>query len=168
VTPEVKLWARLLHYIDRSGECWVWTASTSLSGYGRISFVLPDGRRKLLQAHRVMYELVHGPIPAEMVVRHSCDNPPCCRPDHLLLGSQAENVQDMVDRGRHGHGMTIGEDHVLAKLTVGAVVELRRDRVAGATLAVLAARYGIGKTQVARICRGESWSHVPMPEVVSL
>ncbi len=75
--------------------CWIWVAATR-SGYGR---VWVDG--KLVSAHRYSYEMYVGPIPDGMVVRHKCDTPSCVNPDHLEIGSQAENIGDAVRRGRH-------------------------------------------------------------------
>jgi len=71
--------------------------------------------------HRVSWELHYGPIPKGMSVLHKCDNPPCVRPDHLFLGTQQDNLQDMRNKGRHRWGL--GERHAHAKLTTEIVLE---------------------------------------------
>ena len=79
----------------------------SRSGYGKVRVgSRTDGTRRTARAHRVAWEIARGPIPEGHVVRHRCDNPPCVNPDHLELGTQADNVQDMVDRGRHWRHQT--------------------------------------------------------------
>lgn len=87
------------------GACWTWTASCKIKGYGQIS---AGGRERPLLAHRVAWEITNGPIGVGSVVCHSCDNPKCCNPAHLFLGTQAENLQDMTDKGRRcsGEAMT--------------------------------------------------------------
>lgn len=89
---------RLWPKVDRRGpdECWPFTGSRNEHGYGLIRG--EDG--KLVKAHRAAYELTHGPLPAGVVLRHSCDNPPCCNPAHGVPGTQADNVADMIARGR--------------------------------------------------------------------
>ena len=79
--------------------CWPFTRTKIYSGYGLYRV---NGTRKM--AHRYAWELVNGPIPAGMCVLHSCDNPPCCNPDHLFLGTHAENMADMVRKGRSTRG----------------------------------------------------------------
>jgi len=79
--------------------CIPWVGTEASGGYGRPMF---RGRR--CGAHQVMYELVYGPIPDGLVVRHACDWPPCINPLHLLLGTQQQNIEDMVERGRHSNG----------------------------------------------------------------
>ena len=79
--------------------CWPWEMSRNPQGYGKVK----AGQRDI-RAHRLSYELHHGPVPAGMVVRHTCDNPPCCNPKHLLLGTHKDNTQDMIRRGRHLEG----------------------------------------------------------------
>lgn len=84
--------------VDTSGTCHVWTRYRDPHGYGQVRF---NGR--LAQAHRVAWELAQGPIPTDLQVLHRCDNPPCCRVDHLFLGDPAANVQDMDAKGRRGN-----------------------------------------------------------------
>jgi hypothetical protein len=86
-----RLWAR----VARGEGCWEWQGPRSSGGYGRISI----GRRTC-STHRVAWEITHGPIPDGMYVLHHCDNPPCCRPDHLFLGTLSDNMQDAVRKGR--------------------------------------------------------------------
>ncbi len=74
-------------------QCWPWKGCTEKSGYGRA------GKRE--RAHRIAYMLANGQIPAGAVVRHACDNPPCCNPAHLSIGSHGDNSRDSVERGRH-------------------------------------------------------------------
>ena len=76
-------------------SCWEWTGAIDTHGYGVVKV---DG--KVRKVPRVAWELAYGPIPAGLHVCHSCDNPPCARPDHLLLGSQRANIQDMLAKGR--------------------------------------------------------------------
>ena len=76
--------------------CLLWTASKNNQGYGQFS----NGWGKTITAHRFAYQLAKGPIPAGMVVCHSCDNPACCNPDHLWLGTRSENQLDMVAKNR--------------------------------------------------------------------
>lgn len=134
-------------------ECWPWTASTNPHGYGQIKV-----RDKLQRAHRVAYWLTHGVWPP--VVRHTCDNPPCCNPAHLLPGTQSENRQDMYDRGRASGGRTSrrGADHPMAKLTQDDVAEIIRRRATGETYRSLGAAFGIAASQAYRIVVGQRWA----------
>lgn len=87
-----------LHTRVRGKDCWPWPEGWSINddGYGIVSVEGED-----YFAHRAVFMLVGGPIDSGLVVRHSCDNPRCINPAHLLLGTQADNVQDSIDRGRH-------------------------------------------------------------------
>lgn len=81
--------------IKREDECWEWNCSAQKWGYGWLRI---KGKNYL--AHRLAYEFVHGEIPQGLHVLHKCDNPPCCNPNHLFLGTQADNVEDMKVKGR--------------------------------------------------------------------
>lgn len=84
-------WSR----VDRSGDCWLWTASKTARGYGKLRV---DGKQAY--AHRVAYELTNGAIPDGLVICHHCDNPPCCNPAHLFMGTQGDNMRDRDAKGR--------------------------------------------------------------------
>lgn len=89
---------RFLSRVDTSGECWLWLGGRNHAQYGYAQLI---GARKHTMAHRVAYMLATGaPIPQGVIVRHTCDNPPCVFPGHLLLGSKRDNAQDMARRGR--------------------------------------------------------------------
>lgn len=101
-TPsEDRFWAK----VDKSGDCWVWTASVFRErlGYGKFQTGSNRGESRVAYAHRVSWELHFGPIPNGLFVCHHCDNPPCVRPDHLFLGTAADNVRDMDRKGRDRH-----------------------------------------------------------------
>jgi len=93
--------------------CWEYGGKIRTDGYG--SVYINDGTRKGAQAlaHRVVYEGMVGPIPEGMFLCHHCDNPKCVRPDHIFVGTDADNKADMYAKGRHSHG----ERHWLSKVT---------------------------------------------------
>lgn len=91
-------WSR----VEKTDGCWIWTGATNRSGshpYGVMGW-WDDNTKVTRTVHRMSYELAHGPIPSGQVVRHSCNNTLCVRPDHLLLGTQQENLDDMHRQGR--------------------------------------------------------------------
>lgn len=96
-----RLWEKV--DVGRPDECWPWRGSKK-RGYGRIRG--EGGRQsRTLFAHRVVWQLEYGPIPFGLCVLHSCDNPPCCNPGHLFLGTNDDNLRDMRSKGRGGYGI---------------------------------------------------------------
>lgn len=91
---------RFWEKVDRRSpdECWPWLGRARTSfGYGAFAI----GRDRANRAHRIAWELTNGPVPVGLSALHRCDNPPCCNPAHLFLGTQADNIADMVAKGRH-------------------------------------------------------------------
>lgn len=112
---------RFMSKVKPDGECLVWTsgASETRGGYGQFGH---KGKNWL--PHRWVWSAVKGEIPKGMVVMHLCDNPPCVRLEHLQLGTQSENMRDMVTKGRHGRKVS-GSNNGKAKLTDAQVHEIR-------------------------------------------
>lgn len=139
-------WAKV--DIRGPSDCWLWKPGASMkSGHGRY---LPLGKRSKVMAHRFAFEERSGKIPDGLLVRHSCDVPLCCNPEHLSVGTSADNSRDMVERGRHK--ATFG----MAKLKIDDVRDIRRlaKRMPGT---VLADRYGVSKSTISEIVSGRTW-----------
>lgn len=136
------------------GPCWLWTAATNENGYG---VMRPEGKRSgpTVKAHRISVAL-DGRDPEGVCVLHHCDNPPCVNPAHLMLGTMADNTQDMLAKLR---GLA-GERNGHAKLTDGEASEIRGRRLAGEARKVLAAEFGVSGATVTRIANREGWRHV--------
>lgn len=155
--PDCSILDRFLSKVDQNGDCWNWTGPSFVGiGYGRLKD--PRADRSIL-AHRLSYELYYGPIPDGMQVCHHCDNPACVRPDHLFLGTQLDNVHDMVDKGRHR--FPIGEQHPVHKLSAAQVAAARRLYARGGIAQTeLAALLGISPTAARNIIYRRRWRHV--------
>lgn len=134
-------------------ECWEWRGTRKESGYGR--HWLPRlGRYQ--QAHRVMWELRNGPVPAGQCVCHRCDNPGCVNPGHLFLATHLGNMRDKVAKGRAAR--QAGERHPGSKLTEAEVAGIRVAYASeNITQRQLAKRYGVVQRTVARIVTGVGW-----------
>jgi hypothetical protein len=118
-------------------------------------------RRKMERAHRVAYMLVKGPIPPGKLIMHSCDNPPCCNPDHLSVGTIADNAHDMKSKGRAHNAPVRGESHYYSRLTEQQVIEIRDLAASGIKHTPIAAQFGISVSHVGHIVDGQIWRHVP-------
>jgi hypothetical protein len=91
----------LSRYDVAEGGCWQWAGYKNHLGYGRAHIKVGERKYKLVAVHRLAFEHHRGPIPHGRVVMHICDNPACINPDHLKLGTQADNLADMRAKGRH-------------------------------------------------------------------
>lgn len=160
--------------LDVATGCWVWTGNTR-AGYGRISMSVGAERkaRRFRLVHRVAFEALVGPIPSGLSVLHRCDNPPCCNPEHLFLGTIADNNRDRSEKGRSNraplknrasgerngsrtqpHRVPRGEHHGNASLTQSQADEMRALATSLDTV-TLAARFGVHRSTVRRVVTGQ-------------
>ena len=150
--PSFTLAERLRHrgWTVTDSGCWEWSGGRSLKGYGGVW-----NGFKVESTHRVAYRVWVGEIPEGYVVRHKCDNPPCINPDHLEVGTHADNSRDMVDRKRN----MSGANHHNAKLFEQDVLDIRREYAKGVlTQRMLGDVYGVSPSTVGEIIRKEIWS----------
>ena len=131
--------------------CWDWNAGMHSTGYGVIGV-----SGKVLKASRVSYEMFNGPIPDGLFVCHHCDRRCCVNPEHLFLGTQADNMRDKVMKGR----CPKGEWHYKAKLTPGEVDLIRAalDRLPRGGGSFLARWFGVCRSTVCSIGKGRTWT----------
>lgn len=135
--------------VDKSGDCWEWTAAKRPKGYG----VLKMGG-KCVSAHRLSWTLANGPIEEGLCVLHQCDNRGCVNPDHLFLGTQKDNMHDMAQKKRSTWGVT----HPNARLHPYDVIQIRScDTLTQLELADL---YEVSKALISRIKLNQLWSNV--------
>jgi hypothetical protein len=139
-----------------SNGCWEWQGVRSPLGYGRY---YPAMGVKL-QSHRHAYELAHGAIPEGMHVLHRCDNPPCCNPDHLFLGTHADNMKDRQAKGRTRTGVLRGVSNPGAKFTAEDVRSIRARVAGGETRTALAQEYGVSISAISLITRHKHYREV--------
>lgn len=143
--------------VDTSGEdqCWNWKASVMVKrgGYGQVS-LKTEGHQRLLKAHRVAYALANPKSNMVGLVCHKCNNPLCCNPSHLYLGTPLDNASDMR-KAEHGvHMVFHGEDNPKSKLTWDDVLNIRESTATGRYLAAL---YKVSPTTISKIRRGLVW-----------
>jgi hypothetical protein len=140
-------------------DCWEWTGRLSRRGYG---LVYVDGA--YTGAHRWAWTLLNGSIPTGLLVCHHCDNPPCCNPDHLFLGTNADNMAAMQakGRGRLPRQVFRGEDNACARLTEQQVVAIRQLYRRGGGRQ-LAREYNVSDELISLIVTGKVWAHAPGP-----
>lgn len=138
--------------VQKADGCWRWTGHRCPAGYGKIWGGPEIG--KPVGAHRVSYELHHGPIPKGAVVMHSCDNPECCNPEHLSLGTDADNARDKVLKGRHSYGVKRHN----AKLDDETVRFIRKNPEI--KVADLVRALGVSQSVISNARNGVTWRHV--------
>ena len=137
--------------VKKGKGCWEWTAAL-FRGYGMFVHCV-NRKQKSWPAHRLAWTLLRGPIPEGMHVCHHCDNRKCVNPDHLFIGTNQDNVADMVRKLRH----TYGERNPSAKLTVVKVREIRRLRDQGWTYKDLAEEFKMTLSPIRDVCKWYTW-----------
>lgn len=141
--------------VQKTDNCWLWTASKLPFGYGKFSISIPgENRQRHVFAHRYAFELTYGRVPG--LLRHSCDNPSCVNPSHLIEGTQADNRRDCVDRGREPRG----EQKPNTVLTEELVSLIRKRVLAGETVRAVAKSLGIKEGTARNAWLRNSWKHV--------
>lgn len=134
--------------------CHLWTGLIDAGGYGKMRTGVGE-QRKMEKAHRLSWKVTRGAIPDGLCVLHKCDVRVCVNPDHLFLGTKADNQRDAQRKGR----MPRGEDHLLSKLTALAVQTIRNPKVKMSD-AKFADRFGVSKSAVLKARRGLTWRYV--------
>jgi hypothetical protein len=163
--PEVRFWAK----VDQSDPdgCWLWTAARDRDGYGHFKF---EGR--MWRAPRWIFNHTNPtPLADDEMVRHTCDNPPCVRPDHLVRGDVVANMADQLGRDRNAHGdrhgarlhpetVRRGTRNAAARLTDENVIDIRRRYAAGETQMTLASAFAVSQPLISQIVRRKVWTHL--------
>lgn len=170
----IRFWSK----VDQSGgpdACWPWLGHIGTSGYGVVTITRPNTEPKWM-AHRIAYTIAHGQSVGGQHVCHSCDNPPCCNPAHLWLGTDADNRRDCATKGRasgnphprtdhlQAHpnfNMPKGEDHHKAKLTPRMVSDIRRRYERGTVgYRKLGDLFGVSPMTIKAIVTRKTWKDV--------
>lgn len=138
--------------INKTTGCWEWQKCCSSDGYGQLSY-----NNKQCTVHRLSYELFVNKIPLDKQILHSCDNPICCNPDHLRVGTNYDNVQDRQNRNRQAKGITHGRH----KLTDNDIQEIRRLHSTGKyTHGNIAEVFDISRSHICNILNNKFWKHI--------
>ena len=131
--------------------CVIWMGDCYPTEYGRISYL---GRNHT--THRLAWQLAKGPIPNGLFLLHHCDVRQCMNLEHLFLGTQADNMADMQSKGRGAKGEINGN----SRLTIGQAKEIRHRTIKGESQRKLAREFNVGKSTVARVINGRTWTHI--------
>lgn len=149
-----RLYKNFMKHIEITEEngCWEWTASKNKKGYGKFCH---DG--KVWRAHRLAWTLRYGPIPDGLFVCHRCDNPGCCNPEHLFLGTNRDNMDDMMSKGRSCRGEKMWSAKLTEKDVEIIKVLLANKKIKRKTIAYL---FGVSVYTIYEINAGKKWKHV--------
>lgn len=144
---------RFWENVKKTKKCWLWKGGKTSGGYGAF-----NAANNIHGAHRYSYELHNGPIPEGLWVLHTCDNPSCVNPAHLFIGTQQENIEDMIEKGRGNFAK--GEAHYQDKLTwreVRLIRKIYKKHSFSKTQQQLADRFGVNQQTISEIIRGDIW-----------
>jgi hypothetical protein len=158
---EQRFWSKV--DIREPSVCWPWKAARYYNGYGAYS-VRTEGGWRNVGAHRFAYEERHGAVPDGLIVCHSCDNPGCCNPTHLFLGTHGSNAQDKMQKGRDNtpRGSRAGRSTTTEWQAIGIMARLLTGREDQSQVAA-----GLSVTQavVSKVWCGRTWSHLFNPDL---
>lgn len=138
-----------------SSGCWPWLGTRDARNYGKFRI---QKRASMVGAHRAAWMLWVGPIPDGLAVLHRCDNPPCCNPAHLFLGTILDNNADRHKKGRSGAPRGIA--HGKSKLTPADVLAIREQLAAGVEQEVIGRHYGVTQANISAIKYRRTWAHL--------
>ena len=138
--------------VKEDNECWEWIGKKNRGGYGVMCM---DYKNRMV--HRLVYADKIGPIPDGMCVCHTCDNPGCCNPSHMWIGTRGDNNTDRSRKGRTNYVVTLGERHGGSVLTWEQVDAIRNERRVSSRK--LAAKYNVSHTTIQKVQRGETWNY---------
>lgn len=146
---------RFMTHVEPDGisGCWHWSAATDQAGYGIIGW-----RGRMDRAHRVSWELHSGQAPGPAKVLHRCDVRGCVNPSHLFLGTQLDNIADMVRKGRQRTNPQFGSNNPQSKLTEAQVADIRAGVATGIPQRRFSEQLGVSPMTISRAVRGETWS----------
>lgn len=153
-TLEERFWSKVA--ISGPDDCWEWQRGRFTQGYGQFKAA---PRQSPSKAHRIAWLLTHGD-PGMLSVLHRCDNPPCCNPAHLFLGTAGDNVQDMLRKGRQASRESFNYPDLVAgvrRLTDQDIREARTQHARGMSCRSIARHLGVHHTTISRLIRGDHW-----------
>ena len=143
---------RFWEKVDKDSECWNWQGCKLPKGYGQFSYKL-----KTEQSHRVSWMIHFGDIPDGMHVLHHCDNPGCVRPDHLFIGTNADNKQDMMNKNRQAKGSRLPHT-ILSENDITEIRELYKTNKY--TQKQLGEMFSVDQSNICRIINRSYWKHI--------
>jgi len=144
---ELSTEGRFFKRVTKTEGCWKWQGRKNTKGYGHLSI---RGRVKTIAAHRLSYQIHVGPVPDGMFILHKCDNPGCVNPAHLFLGTNADNMADMVSKGRQ-----------TSILKAEDIPKIRAMAANKTTQAEIAAHFGVKRANISAVITGRTWGHIP-------
>lgn len=150
---EKRFWKKVC--IKSKDECWEWVASIDTCGYGRFAF-----RKILLSAHRFAWTISFGKIPISMQVLHTCDNPSCCNPGHLFLGTHQDNMIDRNNKGRSKGGSNKGEENPRSRFKVKDIFKIRKMLKKGYKQKEISLIFNTSQAVISGIKTKKYWRHL--------